>query len=134
MGQHDCCAARTAGANVRDDKQKVRADWPPEPRGRKKKPRKVISAKGAADSALAGVSQTALVRAAERLDVRGLYQSHGWANAPSLEDVEVLQQTEQRTQAGKENLAHYERIAEERRKTLCLGRNILSICSSYRQS
>jgi hypothetical protein len=126
MGHHG--GVRTAGENVRDDKQKVRADWPPfkDASKRKKKVRKRVSAARATDPVLAGVSEDELVDAAERLDVRGLRQSHDWANKPQLDRVEELQEPAERTDAGKKNLATVHEIGRQRRKTAAGARLTLN--------
>lgn len=117
-GQYDRGAARTAGANVRDDKQKVRADWPPlQDSPRKNKVRKLKPVADATDPELAGVDLDHLVAAAERFDVRGLRQGYDWANGPRLDRVEELQEPVERTDTGKKNLEHVEEIKRQRQKT-----------------
>jgi len=126
MGQHDRKAPRTAGANVRENRADHTEDWPPYQERRIRKVRKVVSAEGAADPVLAGVSLTQLVAAAERFNVRGLQQSHDWANKPKLDRCPDLNEAVARTDAGKKNLETVEEIGRQRRKTAAGARLTLN--------
>lgn len=128
MGQHDRGAARTAGANVRDRRTGHTELWPPyqDRIGKKRKPRQLVRASEASDPVLAGVSQDQLVRAAERLDVRGLQQSTDWANKPKLDRIPELNREEARTDAGRENLETIRLIGDQRRKTAAGARLTLN--------
>jgi hypothetical protein len=120
-------AARTAGENVRDDKQRVRADWPPfQDSPRPNKVREIKPADEATDPELAGVDLDHLVAAAERFDVRGLRQGDDWANVPELDRVEELQEPAERTDAGKKNLESLQEIGRQRRKTAAGARLTLN--------